>query len=259
MCKRFISAQKTTAIEQRFNLDDTVINTYQPSYNISKGSLAPVITNTHPKLLQFFSFGMTPFFAKERMNLLNARVEGRRNRSNNPLYTGAKAIIHEPAFQKQIRSQRCLVIADAFIIGTEGQVQPYVVHLKDKARPFAFAGIWDVWINEEGKELYSFAIITTVANPLLRKLGKQRAPVILQRNRELAWLNNNLPLADAIRYLYPYPEHIMKAYPIANTIKDPKAEGRYLIQPIEPVKEKAAAPKAVVDFGHYGGWRLKVN
>jgi putative SOS response-associated peptidase YedK len=259
MCKRFISAQKTAAIEQRFNLDDTVINTYKPSYNISKGNLAPVITNAHPKLLQFFRFGMTPFFAKEKMNLLNARVEGRRNRSNDPLYTGAKAIIHEPAFQKQIRSQRCLVIADAFIIGTEGNAQPYVVHLKDKVRPFAFAGIWDVWIDEDGKELYSFSIITTVANPLLKKLGQERAPVILQRNRELAWLNNNLPLADAIRYLYPYPEHLMDAYPISDAIKDPDAEGRHLINPVEPIVKKEYKAKAVVDFGHYGGWRLKVN
>lgn len=259
MCKRYISAQKLVVIEKRFNLDDSLANNYIPSYNISKGNLAPVITNEHPKLLQFFHFGMTPFFAKEKMNILNARVEGQRNRDNDPYYTGARAIIHESAFRKQIRSQRCLVIADAFIIGTEGSAQPYVVYLKDKVRPFAFAGLWDAWKDEEGKEFYSFSIITTVANQLLRKLGQERAPVILQRNRELAWLNNNLPLADAIRYLYPYPAQLMNAYPVAKAIKDPNAEGRQLIEPVRPVEKKEQVPKAVVDFGHYGGWRLRVN
>jgi putative SOS response-associated peptidase YedK len=259
MCKRYICAQKISIIEKRFNLDDSVVNNYKSSYNISKGNLAPVITNEHPKLLQFFNFGMTPFFAKEKLSLLNARVEGSRNRDNDPYYTGAKAIIHEKAFQKQIRSQRCLVIADAFIVGIDGSAQPHVVYLKDKIRPFAFAGLWDVWKDEGGKELYSFSIITTVANQLLTKLGQERQPVILQRNRELAWLNNNLPLADAIRYLYPYPAHLMNAYPVANTIKDPNAEGRHLIEPIVPAKEKVSVPKAVVDFGQYGGWKLNVN
>lgn len=259
MCKRYISAQKLAVIEKRFNLDDSVVNNYEPAYNISKGNLAPVITNQHPKLLQFFHFGMTPFSAKEKMNLLNARVEGERNKYNNPCYTGAKAIIHEPAFRKQIRSQRCLVIADAFIVGAEGAARPYVVHLKDKVRPFAFAGLWDVWKDENGKELYSFSIITTVANQLLRELGQERAPVILQRNRELPWLNNNLPLADAIRYLYSYPAHLMDAYAIAGAIKDPKAGGRHLINPVAPMIKEEIKPKTVVDFGQYGGWRLRVN
>ena len=259
MCRRYISAQKITTIEKRFNLDSSVVNNYEPLYNISKGNLAPVITNEHPKLLQFFHFGMTPFFAKEKISLLNARVEGSRNKSNDPRYTGAKAIIQEPAFQKPIRSQRCLVIADAFIVGVEGNAQPCVVYLKDKVRPFAFAGLWDVWKDNEGKEQYSFSIITTVANQLLRELGQERLPVILQRSREIAWLNNNLPLADAIRYLYPYPAHLMGAYPVANTIKDSNANGRHLIEPLKPVEEKVSEPKAIVDFGHYGGWKLRVN
>ena len=259
MCKRYICAQKISTIEKRFNLDDSVVNDYKPVYNVSKGNLAPIITNEHPKLLQFFSFGMTPFFAKEKMNLLNARVEGERNKKNSSQYTGAKAIINAPAFRKQIRSQRCLVIADAFITGTEGSVQPHVVYLKDKVRPFAFAGLWDVWLDEKDKEFFSFTIITTVANELLREVGQERAPVILRRNRELAWLNNNLPLADAIRYLNPYPAQLMGAYPIADAIKDPYAEGRHLINPLKHIEEKATPVKTVIDFGHYGGWRLKVN
>jgi hypothetical protein len=51
----------------------------------------------------------------------------------------------------------------------------------------------------------------------------------------------------------------MDAYPISDAIKDPDAEGRHLINPVEPIVKKEYKAKAVVDFGHYGGWRLKVN
>ncbi len=259
MCKRYIITQKIATIEKRFNLDATLSNDYQPSYNVSKGDLMPVITNEYPKQLQFINFGMTPFWAKTRMDLLNARVEGDRNKVNSSQYTGAKAITNMKAFRKPIRSQRCLVIADAFILGAEAGTQAHVVYLKDKVRPFAFAGLWDVWHDKDGVELYSFTIVTSTANDLIRQLGQERSPVILRRNRELAWLNNNLPLADVIRYLSPYPAHLMGAYPIADTIKNPFAEGRHLLDPMKLVTKEEQKVKAVIDFGHYGGWRLKVN
>jgi hypothetical protein len=54
----------------------------------------------------------------------------------------------------------------------------------------------------------------------------------LPRGREAKWLNNNIPLADVTSYLEPYPAELMNAYPIAKDIKNPKADGRHLIDPI---------------------------
>ena len=53
------------------------------------------------------------------MYLFNARAEGDRNNENNEFYSGAKGIITKPSFRKPIRSQRCLVIADAFYEGSK--------------------------------------------------------------------------------------------------------------------------------------------
>ncbi|MBT3207121.1 MAG: SOS response-associated peptidase [Bacteroidetes bacterium] len=235
MCGRYIEVQKVEVIEKRFNIKIPNEIEYKTSYNISPGQLAPIITNEDPNILQMFKFGLTPFWAKKQMYLFNARVEGDKNKENDSNYSGSCEIVRKPAFRKPIRSRRCLVIADAFIEGTtnEGLSKPYLIYLRDKKRPFAFAGIWDSWQNSETGELVeSFSIITTVANSLIQKLPHQRSPVILHQHNEKKWLNNKTPLSDIIRLLRAYPSELMNAYPITPTIKNPKAEGKILIEPI---------------------------
>jgi len=258
MCGRYVSVQKIETIEKRFNVTAGAGFVFEPSYNIGPGKYAPIITNEKPKELQLFQFGLTPFWAKKKMYLFNARSEGDRNQENDEHYAGAKAIVLKPAFRKPIRSQRCLVIADAFIEGPvkERLDKPYVVYLKDNVRPFAFAGIWDKWESGDGEIVYSFAIITTTTNDLLKKIGHDRAPVILPRNRETNWLNNDLPLADVTRYLEPYPAQLMNAYPVSTDIKNPKAEGRQLIEPVGQRIEPEYDAKEKVELqlhgmGHY--------
>ena len=235
MCGRYILVQKLELIEKRFNVTAPEGSEWKPSYNISPGQLAPVITGNNPRELQLFRFGMTPFWSKKAMYMINARAEGDHNKEDDPNYKGAKGIITKPSFRKPIRSQRCLVIADAFIEGTvkEKLSKPYVVYLKNNIRPFAFAGIWDEWANTEtGEIIRSFAIITTTANELLQKLPHHRSPVVLDQRSEKKWLNQDLPLADATRLLRPYPADLMNAYPVDPVIKNPRAEGKDLLKPI---------------------------
>jgi len=234
MCGRYILVQKIEEIEKRFNVKAPELFEYRPSYNISPGQFAPVITNENPQELNLLQFGMTPFWAKKPMYFFNARAEGDHNKDNDPGYNGAKGIIKKPAFRKAIRSQRCLVPADAFIEGTtkEKLSKPFLVYLRNKERPFAFAGIWDTWVNKEtGEILKSFSIITIVANELLQKLPHHRSPVILPRKAEKSWLKGDLPLTDITKLLQPFPSDRMNAYPISDSIKNPRAEGKELIKP----------------------------
>ena len=234
MCGRYILIQKAEVLEKRFGVlvpDSISLN---PSYNISPGKFAPVITNDHPHEIQLFRFGMTPSWMSKPTMLINARAEGDHNSDNNPAYTGAKGIITKPAFRKPIRSQRCLIPADAFIEGPEKEKlnKPFVVYLRNHVRPFAFAGIWDCWKSPQTSELiYSFAIITTVANEVTQKIQHHRSPVILHREDEKKWLSNTLPLSDLTQLLVPYPGELMNAYPIAPTIKNPGADDPGLIHP----------------------------
>ncbi len=118
MCGRYILVQKKEIIEKRFNSTFDSDVDYRPSYNIAPGKMAAVITDKNPQKIQMLRFGLTPFWSKKNMILINARTEGDHNKENDITYTGSRGIILKPSFRKPIRSQRCLVLADAFIEGT---------------------------------------------------------------------------------------------------------------------------------------------
>ncbi len=231
MCGRFILVDKIEVIKKEFNV--RFDGNFQPDYNISPGKNALVITGENQSQLQLFQFGLTPYWAKKQMYLFNARAEGDYNKDNNTGYSGSKGIILKPSFRKPIRSQRCLVVASAFIEGTtnDGLNKPYLIYLKK--HPFAFAGIWDTWNHpERDVPVNSFSIITTTANEILQRLPHQRMPVILAEENYHAWLDTNTDLGNITGLLRPYPAHLMNAYPISTDIKNPKNNSKELLNPI---------------------------
>jgi len=235
MCGRYVIVSKISEIEVRFQAQAAF--EFPPNFNISPGTMVPVITSDKPDEIQLFQFGLTPFWAKKRMYFFNARAEGDHNKENNPDYTGAAGIISKPSFRKPIRSQRCLIIADAFIEGTteEKLDKPHLVHLRENKRPFAFAGIWDEWVDHESGEIVkSCAIITTLPNALLRAIPHHRSPVILQKADERRWLDPDLPLSEVTNLLKPYDEGYMNAYPISKAIKNPRSNEVEILRPVGP-------------------------
>lgn len=234
MCGRYVTVSKVKAVEKRFNAEVSDPSKWRVNTNVGPGTKAPVITSESPNSIQHLQFGFTPHWSKKPMYVFNARSEGDYNKENDPRYSGAKGILQKPMFRKSIREKRCLVLADAFIEGPEKEKldKPYVVYLRER-RPFAFAGIWDEWVNTEtGELLQSFAILTTVSNPLLQKIGHHRSPVILEPDQERDWISNDLPINDVTSMLEPYDAKLMNAYPIDKAIKNPRAQGVELLKPV---------------------------
>lgn len=237
MCGRFILIQDAISLKNRFKLEVPEGLDLKPSYNISPGQKTAVITNERPEELQMYRFGLTPHWVKKPLLLINARSEGDNNPTNNPEYSGPMAIFDKPAFRKPIRSQRCLVPADAYLEGTtlEKLDKPFVIYLRNKVRPFAFAGIWDVWDNPgTGEKIHSFAILTTFPNPLIASIPHHRMPVILSRENEAKWLSSNMSTEELTSMMLPYPSELMNGYPIAPTIKNSKFNHPGLIDPTGP-------------------------
>ena len=240
MCGRYVVISKLKAIQKRFRtkpLPEGMFDpaAFGPNPNVSIGDYAPVITNEFPDQLQLFRFGMTPFWAKKQMYLFNARSEGDHNKADDPQYRGAMGIINKPAFRHAVRYKRCLVIVDGIIEGSKKDRlnRPYLIYMRDGQRPFALAGIWDVWTNKEtGELIQSFSIITTVANDLLQKVGHHRSPVILSEQHEQEWLDGDLPLGEVTDLLQPYPAEELNAYPISPRIKSPKIKDPFLLEPM---------------------------
>ncbi|MCK4662536.1 MAG: SOS response-associated peptidase [Bacteroidales bacterium] len=235
MCGRYVLVQKVETIEKRFNAKFSNAEIYKSNYNISPGQYAPIITDREPKIIQMFRFGLIPFWAKKKMTLFNARAEGDHNKNNDINYKGAKGIINKPAFRKPIRSSRCLIIANAFIEGTEknGLNEPYLIYLQD-TQLFVFAGIWDQWLDPATNELiYSFSIITTIVNSLIQQLPHKRSPVVIDKYYEQKWLNTKAPLSDITGLLQAFKSEKMNAFRISPDIKNPRENNPELLKPVE--------------------------
>ncbi len=231
MFDRFILASSYKRIQERFNMcyisDE---KSYIPSYNIALGQEAYVITNYQTKEIHRFQFGLTGTGKNPHQPIPFVRAEGDKNKNDDPNYTGSKAIFLKKEYSNLIRQQRCLVLADAFVIGLNKT--PCVVHLKNKQRPFAFAGIWNTHRDENGNEIMSFAIVTVTANKLLQEMGYKRMPVILYPNQESGWIRPSSTLGDILYMLSSYPANAMNAYPISRRINDITLNDKTLIQPI---------------------------
>ena len=237
MCGRYIVVSKIDKIKKRFDVGSNLVSApLLSNFNVSPGDQSLVITSEKPQDLQLYRFGMRPHWAKKPMYLINARSEGDFNKENDVKYHGQMGIRNKPSFRKPFRSQRCLVIADAFIEGTvkEKLNKPFVVYPIHKSeRPFAFAGLYDHWVDKQTGEITSsYSIITSVATPLLQKLPHHRSPVILRdRNEELTWLDVQTSVSDLETLLRPPNALNFNAYPISNTIKNSRIKDLSLIQP----------------------------
>jgi putative SOS response-associated peptidase YedK len=135
MCGRFVQVISIDKLSERF--DAAIVNSANQvtSINIAPGDYAYVITKQQKFEIRKMRFGLQPSWSQKPMYLFNARAEGDNNLTNDKNFKGEMGIFQKPAFKKPIRSQRCLVMANAFIEGPEGigLEEPYAVYLKAKS------------------------------------------------------------------------------------------------------------------------------
>ncbi len=221
MCGRYgFSVQDAQEVYDRFEIE-TINFELKPRYNIAPGQVNPVIISHSPNELTGMFWGLIPAWAKDINNkykTINARVEG---------------IEAKPSFRKPLQFQRCLVPATGFYEwdSSTKPKTPYYFKLKNDEM-FAFAGIYDIWKNPKtGKEIFSYSIITTEANDILRPLH-HRMPVILKKEDEEAWLNSDETELDRIKeFLYQYPADEMETYPVSNAVNIVTNDSADLIKP----------------------------
>jgi putative SOS response-associated peptidase YedK len=156
----------------------------------------------------------------------------------------AETLLEKPSFKQLISTRRCLIPADGFYEWrSEGNRKvPMWIHLK-KRQPFAFAGLWDYWRDPAGdKDLYSFTIITTDANALLRPIHN-RMPVIYDKEMGRQWLEESfgdqpMILAAVLR---PWPSELMEAHEVSTLVNSPENDSVECIQAVsssQPTKQQ---------------------
>jgi putative SOS response-associated peptidase YedK len=210
MCGRYTFVTPAPSAEKRFGAkakDATVPTTY----NAAPSQALPIITNAAPDQIQLLSWGLVPAWSKDPAA------------GPKPINARAETLAEKPSFRQLLARKRCLVLADSFYEwqATERGKIPHRILLKDE-QPFAFAGLWDEWLDRGTGELHpTFTIITTDPNELMARLHN-RMPVILPtREAELAWLSDDIKPADHQQLLVPYDAALMREYAVTTRVNSP--------------------------------------
>jgi putative SOS response-associated peptidase YedK len=217
MCGRY-SLVPTDNLAERFNVEEQL--PLLPRYNVAPSQPMPVVVRNSPSHLVEMQWGLIPSWSKEpraTFSTINARSE---------------TVTTSPVFRGPFKSRRCLVPASGFYEWqqTGRGKQPFCIRLKG-GELFAFAGLYDVWRDGEGNELYSYTILTTTPNDLVAAIHN-RMPVILRREDEDVWLDKQTDQARLRALMTPYPAHLMETFPVSRAVNNPVNEGAELLEPV---------------------------
>jgi putative SOS response-associated peptidase YedK len=199
-----------------------------PRYNAAPTQELPVVrrrADADGCKLVSMRWGLVPFWADDPSigsRMINARSE---------------TALEKASFRNAMRERRCLVPADGFYewkAAPGGTRQPFRIVARDRG-PFAFAGLWEVWKGPKGapldRPLQSFTILTTTANRVLRPLH-ERMPVILDPAAFDAWLDPDIPVAEAASLLRPCPDDRLEVYPVSTRVNAVRNDDEACIAPL---------------------------
>ena len=197
MCFFMAQNQPISKVENKFNAKvDKPDNFLQSDYIVGFEYLnVPIILDSKPEIINTnYHWGLVPSWSKDidfRKNTLNARIE---------------TIDEKPSF-KNITQNRCLVIASSFFewrwLDDKGKSKEKYQIYSSESETFAFAGLYETWVNPmTGIAYNSFSIVTTQANEQMNYIHnhKGRMPVMLKKGDEKEWLKNNNKIQD---FIYP--------------------------------------------------------
>ncbi|MEL6404043.1 MAG: SOS response-associated peptidase [Chloroflexota bacterium] len=225
MCGRYTLNAEPEAVQREFDLTDTP--TLVSRYNIAPTQPVAIITNQDSKSLTLVRWGLIPSWSKDpksNYSMINARSE---------------TADSKPSYRAAFKRRRCLIPTTGFYewIKTEDGKQPYFIHRSD-ADLFAFAGLWEIWNGVGGEEIWSCTILTTDANDKIKHLH-HRMPVILDKEEQSAWLDNDEDPQALKTLLTPYDADKMAFYPVSKAVNNVRNDNPMLIERDEPPKQQS--------------------
>ena len=219
MCGRYTFIAPAPAVEQRFEAQFAAAA--PTTYNAAPSQRLPVITNAAPGQIQLLSWGLVPSWSRDPAG--HGPTGHGPASGPKPINARAETLAEKPSFRQLLDRRRCLVLADSFFEwqATPAGKVPHRILLRDE-QPFAFAGLWDEWLDRATGELHpTFTIITTEPNALMARIHN-RMPVILpDRAAEQAWLDAGVGRAAHQHLLRPYDAAAMRAYAISTRVNSP--------------------------------------
>ncbi len=223
MCGRFTLTADPADLQDAFNWINFGNAEFSRRYNIAPTQPLAVVANTGENKLDFFTWGLVPFWAKDPTigsRMINARSE---------------TLAEKPSFKNAFKHRRCLILADGFyewqkMPGEKAKIPTYI-HMKP-GKPFAFAGLWEEWNSPDGSQILSATIITTEPNELIKPIHN-RMPVILSESAYEQWIapgeSDTHKLSSLLR---PFDAELMEAYPVSRMVNNPRNDSPNCIKPL---------------------------
>ena len=217
MCGRYTAKWEPVDFEKVFNVQPPLFE----SFNLAPTQYAPVVWQPQgTREVLNARWGLVPRWVDKpadfKASMFNARAE---------------TLSEKASFKRPFKSQRCLVPASGFYewkkVGSNKQ--PFYIHREDDA-PFAFAGLYDHW-QKGDDEIYSYTIITTAPNDLMKTLH-DRMPVILAPEHFEAWLDTDSEPGELEALLRPY-EGDLEAYEVDKRVGKVRENDEGLLEPVE--------------------------
>ncbi|MED4910848.1 SOS response-associated peptidase [Brevibacillus centrosporus] len=211
MCGRFTLVIAPENMVRRFQVDMQNLE-YRMRYNIAPGQqVLAIIAEKGKRRMGELRWGLIPSWAKDDkkgFQWINARAE---------------SLQEKPSFQKLLSRKRCIIPADSFYEWKETKQgkQPMRIMRKDE-QPFAFAGLFDTWVQPDGQKVHTCTIITTTPNDVVAPIHP-RMPVILREEDESIWLDREYQDHQHLQsMLIPYKAEWMQAYPVSKAVGNVK-------------------------------------
>ncbi|NLX14475.1 MAG: SOS response-associated peptidase [Phycisphaerales bacterium] len=224
MCGRYTIVDPGQAADM-LEPDEIEADLRRPRYNIAPTQKVPaLLVRNGRRVLAEMQWGLVPAWARDKamgVRLINARAE---------------TLSEKPAFRNALRKSRCLIPADGFYEWQKQGARKIPMYIRlIGGRPFAFAGLFELWRGQD-EELLSCTIITTEADEPIRPIH-ERMPVILPCELYRSWLDPSLNDKDAISSLLrPVEGRMLEAYPVSSHVNSPRNDDPGCIMPCD-VKE----------------------
>ncbi len=222
MCGRMTITRVEQDLEARFratfNRGEEELFTPLPNFNVAPTHVLPILTQGDDRTFLPMRWGLIPHWAKDLktgLKMINARLEG---------------LLETAPFKQLIAQKRCLVPADGYYEWMKDGVKrhPYRI-TTSRHELFAIAGLWSRWTDPAGHTRLSFTVLTTIPAPVIAHIH-DRMPVILSRSVEDLWLDQHVPVKEAMDLLIPPSSEDLRAYRVSRRVGDVRQNESALIE-----------------------------
>jgi putative SOS response-associated peptidase YedK len=208
MCGRYTLRTPLSVLATQFAFDlGPMLPSFEPRYNIAPTQDVPAVRLADGnREFVTLRWGLIPSWAKDaKLAQINARGD---------------TVATKPMFRAAYKKRRCLVLADGYYEWERsGKTKLPWLYEVNGGKPFAFAGLWELWSGPDGKApIESCTILTTDANELAAQVH-DRMPVILDDEDYDDWLaGEQIPLV-------PFPPDRMTARPVSTFVNNARNQG----------------------------------